>query len=204
MVTKNVGALAILMPIALQVARRRKTSPSSLLMPMAAASLTGGLVTLVGTSPNIIIAKVRADMFGTPFGMFDYTPVGLSIALASIVFLAFGWRLLPKRQAASSTMDAAFTIEGYTAETVLPAHSPAVGCTVAALEAMQEGEVTVMGIVRERFRRYAPTPTSVLRAGDVILLRCEPRKPRSDDRPRPPGPSPAAGARRAISRLSRA
>jgi di/tricarboxylate transporter len=173
MVTKNVGALAIFMPIALQLARRHKVSPSSLLMPMAAASLTGGLVTLVGTSPNIIIAKVRADMFGKPFTMFDFTPVGLSIAGLAMAFLAVGWRLLPKRQAASS-MDAAFTIESYTAEAVLGAESPAVGSTVAELEAMQEGDVSVAGIVRERFRRYAPTPESRLHAQDVLLLRGEP------------------------------
>ncbi|MCW6507759.1 SLC13 family permease [Lichenifustis flavocetrariae] len=173
MVTKNVGALAIFMPIALQLARRHKVSPSSLLMPMAAASLVGGVVTLVGTSPNIIIAKVRADMFGQPFGMFDYTPVGLTIALCSIAFLAVGWRLLPKRQAATS-MDAAFTIERYTAEVILPSGSPAVGRPVAFLEAMQEGDVAVVGIVRERFRRYAPTPQSILKADDVLLLKGEP------------------------------
>ena len=173
MVTKNVGALAIFMPIALQLARRHKVSPSSLLMPMAAASLVGGIVTLVGTSPNIIIAKVRADMFGKPFGMFDYTPVGLTIALCSMAFLAVGWRLLPRRQAAT-TMDAAFTIERYTTEAVLAPGSPAVGRTVAALEAMQEGDVAVVGIVRERFRRYAPTPASILNADDVLLLKGEP------------------------------
>ncbi len=173
MVTKNVGALAIFMPIALQLARRHKTSPSSLLMPMAAASLTGGLVTLVGTSPNIIIAKVRADMLGQPFTMFDFTPVGLSIAGLTIAFLTVGWRLLPERHAASS-MDAAFTIESYTAEAVVGAHSPAIDRTVAELEAMQEGDVEVAGILRERFRRYAPTPAFRLQAGDVLLLRGEP------------------------------
>ena len=172
-VSKNVGALAIFMPIALQLARRHKTSPSSLLMPMAAASLVGGLVTLVGTSPNIIIAKVRADMFGKPFTMFDFTPVGLSIAILSMAFLSVGWRLLPKRRAASS-MDAAFTIESYTAEAILGPHSPAVGRTVGELEAMQEGDVSVAGIVRERFRRYAPTSASRLNAGDVLLLRGDP------------------------------
>ena len=173
MVTKNVGALAIFMPIALQLARRHGTSPSALLMPMAAASLTGGLVTLVGTSPNIIIAKVRADMFGHPFTMFDFTPVGLSIAVIAIAFLSVGWRLLPERRAASS-MDAAFTIESYTAEAVLNPASPVVGRTVADLEALQEGDVSVAGIVRERFRRYAPTPATRLHAGDVLLLRGEP------------------------------
>ena len=142
-------------------------------MPMAFASLAGGLVTLVGTSPNIIIAKVRADMFGKPFGMFDYTPVGLGISAVSILFLSIGWRLLPKRTAASS-MDAAFTIERYTAEAVVPAGSPLIGRTVAELEAVQGGDVSVAGVIRERFRRYAPTPAMVLKAKDVLLLRGEP------------------------------
>ncbi len=110
MVTKNVGALAIFMPIALQLARRTKSSASSLLMPMAFASLTGGLVTLVGTSPNILISQVRQETAGKPFGLFDFTPVGLGICAISIVFLSLGWRLLPTNRRASSSMDAAFTI----------------------------------------------------------------------------------------------
>jgi di/tricarboxylate transporter len=84
-VTKNVGALAIMMPAAMQVARRTGTSPSCLLMPMAFASLVGGLVTLVGTSPNIIVSRVRGELTGEPFGMFDFAPVGLCIAAASLL-----------------------------------------------------------------------------------------------------------------------
>jgi di/tricarboxylate transporter len=175
MVTKNVGALAIFMPVALQLARRTGTSPSSLLMPMSFASLIGGIVTLVGTSPNIIVAKVRTDLLGQPFGMFDYTPVGLGIAAIGFVFLSFGWRLLPRgRRAASSSMEAAFNLESYTAEAVLPAGSPASGRTVAELEAMAEGDVQVVTIVRERFRRYVPVPDWRLRDDDVLLLRGEP------------------------------
>jgi len=74
MATKNVGALAILMPIALQAARKTKTPASSLLMPMSFASLLGGLVTLVGTSPNIIVSQVREELLGRPFGMYDFAP----------------------------------------------------------------------------------------------------------------------------------
>ncbi len=95
MITKNVGALAIFMPIAAQLARKTGTSPSCLLMPMAFASLMGGLVTLVGTSPNILVAEVRENLTGEPFGMFDYAPVGLAICAVGFLFLSFGYRLLP-------------------------------------------------------------------------------------------------------------
>jgi len=174
MVTKNVGALAILMPVALQLSHRTGTPRSALLMPMAFASLLGGLVTLVGTSPNIIIAGVRQELFGKPFGMFDFTPVGLSIALLGFAFLTVGWRLLPRGRHATGSMEAAFdSIEDYTAEARLSDASPAAGRTVADLERMGDGVVRVAAVVRERFRRYVPTPDWLLRAGDVVLLRGE-------------------------------
>ena len=80
MLTKNVGALAIMMPVALRIGRKTETSASSLLMPMAFMSLLGGLVTLVGTSTNIIVSQVRQDTLGKPFQMYDFAPVGLMIA----------------------------------------------------------------------------------------------------------------------------
>ncbi|MFC7544441.1 SLC13 family permease [Siccirubricoccus deserti] len=172
--TKNIGALAIFMPVALQLARRTGTSPSSLLMPMAFASLIGGLVTMIGTSPNILVSRVREEITGQPFGMFDYTPVGAGICLAGIGFLAFGWRLLPAGRKGGASMDAAFTMEDYTTEAQLPADSPVVGKTVAELEALGEGRVAVATIIRERFRRYAPTPQWELKAEDVLLLEGEP------------------------------
>ncbi len=174
MVTKNVGALAIFMPVALQLARRTKTSPSSLLMPMAFASMLGGLVTLVGTSPNILVAKVRADTLGQPFSMFAYTPVGLSIAVVGFLFLTVGWRLLPRGRRAASSMEAAFNLEDYTAEARITRDSPLAGSTIAELEAMAEGDVRVALVVRERFRRYPAHPGFALRGDDVLLLRGEP------------------------------
>ncbi len=174
MVTKNVGALAIFMPVALQLARRTKTPPSALLMPMAFASMLGGLVTLVGTSPNILIAKVRLDIEGKPFGMFSYTPVGLSVALVGFVFLAFAWPLLPRGRRAVSGMEAAFNLEDYTAEAGVPETSHACGRTIAEIEAMAEGDVQVATVVRERYRRYPRRPDWPVRADDVLLLRGEP------------------------------
>ena len=174
MMTKNVGALAIMMPVALQLARRTGSSPSKLLMPMAFGSLVGGIVTLVGTSPNILIAKVRKDLTGHAFTMFDFTPVGLSLAVVGVVFLSFGYRLLPRGRKAVAGMEAAFTLEGYQAEATVPGESPMVGATVAELEAAGDREVVLTAVVRERFRRLLPTPAMRLRAGDTLLLEGEP------------------------------
>lgn len=174
MVTKNVGALAIFMPVALQLARRTRTSPASLLMPMAFAAMTGGLVTLVGTSSNILISKVRADMLGKPFSMFDFTPVGLAISAIALAFLTFGWRLLPGGRQAASSMEAAFNLEDYTAEARVGVASPAIGRRVADVEAMAEGDVHVALIMRERFRRYPRDPNWIVREDDVLLLRGDP------------------------------
>src|ERR1700724_3942628 len=93
---KNVGALAIFMPVAFQVARRNQRSPSEFMMPLAFASLLGGSMTLIGTSPNMLISSVRQDLGGAPFGMFDFTPVGAGIALFGVLFLTVGWRLIPQ------------------------------------------------------------------------------------------------------------
>jgi di/tricarboxylate transporter len=170
---KNIGALAMLMPVAFQLAGRANMSVSCLLMPMAFGSLLGGTMTLIGTSPNIIVSRMREDIVGQPFEMFDFTPVGLSIAAIGVAFLAFGYKLLPLRKGAAS-VDAAFNIQGYTTEALLPAGSPLVGQTVADLEKLSEGEVGVSTIIRERFRRFTPSPDWTLQEGDLLLLQGEP------------------------------
>jgi di/tricarboxylate transporter len=170
---KNVGALAMLMPVAFQLARRTNTSPSFLLMPMAFGSLMGGTMTLVGTSPNIIVSQMRDDLLGAPFRMFDFTPVGFSIAVVGVAFLAFGYRLLPADRKGAASLDAAFSIRSYTTEAHLPEDSSFVGRTVADLEKIGEGEVQVVTIIRERFRRVTPSPGWTLDAGDTLLLEGE-------------------------------
>ncbi|HYC02098.1 MAG TPA: SLC13 family permease [Azospirillaceae bacterium] len=167
---KNIGALAVFLPIAQQLARRHRTSAHCVLMPMAFASLLGGLMTLIGTSPNIIVSRVREQMGGEPFAMFDYLPVGLGVTLAGIVFLTFGFRLLPKDRAGARPPEEAFAVENYASELRLPAGSAFVGRTVADLEALASGEATVTGIIRERFRRYTPDAHWVLLADDVLVL----------------------------------
>jgi di/tricarboxylate transporter len=170
---KNIGALAMLMPVAFQLARRTNTPPSFILMPMAFGSLMGGTMTLIGTSPNVIVSQMREDLIGAPFRMFDFTPVGFSIAVVGVAFLAFGFRLLPADRKGAASVDAAFSIRSYTTEAKLPPDSSYVGRTVADLEKLGEGEVQVVTIIRERFRRVTPSPTWTLDADDTLLLEGE-------------------------------
>ena len=169
-VMKNIGALAIVMPVAMQLARRHKTGAHLVLMPLAFCALMGGLITLIGTSPNIIVSRVRAEMTGEPFGMFDYAPVGLALTAAALLFLVAGWRLLPRARAGARSAEETFAVETYASEMRLPAASAYVGRTVAEIEALADGEATVIGIIRERFRRYAPDVHWTLLADDVLVL----------------------------------
>jgi di/tricarboxylate transporter len=142
-------------------------------MPMSFGALLGGIVTLVGTSPNIIVSRVREQIIGEPFGMFDFTPVGAALALAGFVFLIFGWRLLPADRKGAASMDAAFNLEGYTTEVTVPEGSPAAGQTVKALEDLGEGEIEVITLLRGNSRRYEPAGNTVIKAGDIVILRGE-------------------------------
>jgi di/tricarboxylate transporter len=171
---KNIGALAMLMPIAFQLARRTGTSPSSLLMPMSFGALLGGIVTLVGTSPNIIVSRVREQILGQPFQMFDFAPVGASLAVVGFAFLLFGWRLLPKDRKGAVSMDAAFNLDSYTTEVEVPKDSPAVGLTVKKLEELGENEIEVITLLRGTKRRYEPGDNVVIKANDILILRGEP------------------------------
>jgi di/tricarboxylate transporter len=171
---KNIGALAMLMPAAFQMAKRSGSSPSCFLMPMAFGSLLGGLITLVGTSPNIIVSRVREEMTGEPFSMFDYTPVGLGLAAAGLLFLRFGYRLLPTNRRAAPTLGEALDIEDYATEAEVPANSPAEELSVAEFRALLEGEVEVTGIHRGARRASIPLPDARIRAGDILILKGEP------------------------------
>ncbi len=171
---KNVGALAMMMPAAFQMAKKSDASPSSFLMPMAFGSLLGGLITLVGTSPNIIVSRVREQMTGEPFAMFDFAPVGLGLAPAGLLFLRFGYRLLPTNRRAVPTIGEALDLEDYATEAQVPPNSPAEGKTVAEFRAMLDDEVEVTGLHRGEVRRIVPLPHAVLHPDDVLILKGEP------------------------------
>lgn len=171
---KNVGALAIFLPVAIQTAQRNGRSPSDLLMPLAFGSLLGGMMTLIGTSPNLIISSIRRDFLGKPYEMFDFLPVGLGISLIGVAFLTFGWRLIPHGRHGQAAPEAAFRIEDYVAEARVSPGSRYVGRTVAELEDLGDGDLTVTAIIRENYRRYVPSGHWTLFAEDVLLLECDP------------------------------
>lgn len=171
---KNIGALAMMIPVAFQIARRTDTPPSRFLMPMAFGSLLGGIVTLVGTSPNIIVARMRAEITGEPFTMFDFTPVGLGIALAGVAFLAFGYRLLPKDRKGAASLHAALEIKDYVTEARVTDGSEMDGATVADLLRLADNEIRVTAIIRNETRGARPLPDAAIRANDLLLLEGEP------------------------------
>lgn len=160
-IIKNIGALAMMLPIAVQMARKDGKSASVFLMPMAFASLLGGIVTLVGTSPNIIVARLRGDLTGQPFTMFDFAPVGVGIAIAGCLFLSVGYRLLPKDRAGAAAMHQALDIADYVTEARVREKSSLAGKSISDLKALAEGEVEIVAILRARgvSRRRCPTPS---------------------------------------------
>ncbi len=167
---KNIGALAIMIPIAFQFAKRSNVSPSVFLMPMAFASLLGGLMTQIGTSPNIIVSRLREEITGTSFTMFDFTPVGGILTVVGIVFLMFGYRLLPQRTRATASLDEAIDIKNYIAEASVTEKSALLGKTIADLLSAAAGGATVTSVIRAKGVRVTPLPDVVLREGDIVLL----------------------------------
>ena len=169
----NVGALALLMPIALKAARSLDVPPGRLLMPLAFGSILGGMVTLIGTPPNLIVAEYRREVTGEAFAMFDYAPVGLAVAVAGVAFIVlFGWRLVPVRQRSGTE---GFETGRYFSEVVIPEGSKAAGMTLRRIEqAIEETEIQVLGLVRGGTHKPAPSPRSKAKENDILIIEAEP------------------------------
>ncbi len=175
-VMNNVGALGILMPMAIDSARKAARSPSLVLMPLSFGSMLGGLITLIGTPPNIIVASYRGELTGVPFHMFDYTPVGLAIALAGVVFVALaGWRLVPQRAGARAKGEL-FDIENYVTEVTVPEDNPNIGKTLREIDEMTADiDAVIMDQIRGD-RAYPPATRKQLRAGDILKIEAAPEE----------------------------
>lgn len=169
----NVGALALLMPIGIQLARKQGIPPGMVLMPLAFGTILGGMTTLIGTPPNLIVAGFRAEETGEAFRMFDFSPVGALVALAGVVFIALlGWRMVPRREPAGAD---SFDTGTYITEVRVTEKNKVVGKRLDAVEAMlDEDEAQIVGMVRNDLRVMAPRPDRVLQAGDILVLEAEP------------------------------
>lgn len=173
-VMNNVGALALLLPVAMRLAREHNTSPSLLLMPLAFGSLLGGLTTLIGTPPNIIISSYRRDVTGEAFGMFSFSPVGIVVALAGLAFIVLlGWRLTPKRSGQASTGDM-FDTANYLVELKVSEDSKAKGLTLQQLRDELDETIPVLAVVRDDNRRAGYSFHGTLQEGDILLLEAGP------------------------------
>ncbi|HKU15684.1 MAG TPA: SLC13 family permease [Steroidobacteraceae bacterium] len=170
---KNIGALAMMIPIALQMAKRSQRSPAVLLMPMAFGSLLGGTMTLIGTSPNIIVSRLRGELLGQPFGMFDFMPVGIGLSAAGVLFLVLGYRLLPSNRQAAPGLSEAIDIKDYVTEARVREDSEIAGLTVSELRKHANQEVMVTAVVRDE-QTASPLPDMKLQANDIVLLQGEP------------------------------
>lgn len=166
----NVGALALIMPIAIKVAKDNKLSPSILLMPVSFASLLGGMITEIGTPPNLIVSSYRIQGGGESFRFFDFAPVGIILTLVGILFTIFvGWKLIPKRK--SQDEESLFNIESYLSEVVVTESSKMIGKNLMDFSIVYKIDLNVLSIVREGRRIVAPNAYENLMSGDVLIIR---------------------------------
>lgn len=169
----NVGALALLMPVALSMARRDGYSPGLVLMPLAFATILGGMTTLIGTPPNLLVADYRQRALGEGFALFDFAWIGLPLAVTGIAFITLiGWRLLPHRKAHAGG-GRSFDVEGYLTELIVPDDAPVIGKTVGELIDGIETPPTIDAVIRGRNRVIRHVRRAKLQAGDVVMVHGE-------------------------------
>jgi di/tricarboxylate transporter len=172
----NVAALALLMPLDMQAAAKAERSPALTLMPLSYASILGGMITLIGTPPNIVIAEFRGDALGEPYRMFDFSPVGLVCAIVGVLFIAtIGWRLIPSARGKRDSSKELFELKEYVAEVKVPEGSSAIGKKVRELDDVAEDNSTALiGLVR-RGKRLSGTARRVeIRQGDLLVVQGAP------------------------------
>lgn len=172
----NVAALAILMPIDMQVARRAGRAAALTLMPLAFTTILGGMLTLIGTPPNLLVSGFREDVLGEPFQMFDFLPVGGAVAAAGLAFVALiGWRLIPDRASETPATDAEAKVRDYVSHLVVPADSPVIGKMVSDLDkAAEKADVEIMAVLRGGQRVAGLTWAITVEEGDMLLIEAAP------------------------------
>jgi di/tricarboxylate transporter len=172
----NVAALALLMPLDMQAASKAKRSPALSLMPLSFASILGGMITLIGTPPNIVIAEYRGSVMGEPYSMFDFAPVGLAVAIVGVAYVALiGWRLIPVARGEHNTAKELSRLGDYLAEVKVAEESPAIGQKVRELDDIAtEHEAEIVGLVRRGERMPGMARRIEIRKNDVLILKASP------------------------------
>ncbi len=166
----NTGTMAIMIPVALQLAQNSGNNPSKLLMPMAFGSLLGGAITMVGTPPNIIISDIRRDTVGDAFGIFDFTPVGLGIAVAGLLFMWLLSQWLVPAKSGRSKSQSLYDVSSYLTELYVPEKSSFIGETLFELENRSEDDFVIVALQRGEQRWSAPARYLRLKADDVLIV----------------------------------
>ncbi len=175
-VMNNVAALALLMPVDLQAAAKAKRSPALTLMPLSFASILGGMITLIGTPPNIVIAQFRGTALGQPYAMFDFAPVGLVCAVVGVAFIAtVGWRLIPTQGQDHKTAGDAFRLDDYIAEVRVPEQATIVGKKIRELDDVaEENDGVVLGLVRRGRRLAGQARAMEIKPNDILVIEASP------------------------------
>ncbi len=173
----NVATLALLMPVDIQAAARAKRSPAQTLMPLSFATILGGMVTLIGTPPNIVISQFRETALGEPYSMFDFAWVGLGTAAAGLAFVALiGWRLVPASRSKTNMSDELRNLDDYIVEIGFDEDSPAIGQTIRSLEKAAElHDALILGLVRKGTRLPGKALREKIRKGDMLVIKAGPK-----------------------------
>ena len=174
-VMNNVAALALLMPVDIKAAKKAKRSPSLSLMPISFASILGGMITLIGTPPNIIVAAFRQETLGESYSMLDFAPVGIACAVAGVLFVSLiGWRLLPKDRAQQNISEKLFEFGDYIVEVKVGENSSAIGQQVRHLdEQLEAHSATIVGLVRNHRRLPGLGRRIEILEGDILILEAD-------------------------------
>ena len=175
-VMNNVAALALLMPVDMQAAKKAGRSPSLSLMPLSFASILGGMITLIGTPPNIIVAEYRNDRLGESFSMFDFAPVGLACAVVGVAYVALiGWRLLPAGRLGEDAGKELFELADYIAELRVPDGSDIIGKRGRDLDELAgKSDIDIIGLTRRGKRMPGLARRTDIRAGDILVVEASP------------------------------
>ncbi len=175
-IMNNVAALALLMPLDLQAAKKAGRSPALSLMPLSFASILGGMITMIGTPPNIVVAEYRNDALGKSFSMFDFAPVGLACAAVGVAYVALiGWRLLPAGRSGADAGKELFDLADYIAEVRVPEGSVVIGKRVRDLDELADkSDIDIIGLTRKGKRLPGLARLAEIRAGDILVVEASP------------------------------